>query len=203
MEEFLVCRGGFVDDNQQDFAFDVDAGVIIPLVFGRVDTIANKNNGGVERIGRLAGLIFGHVVLAVLQRDGRTVGGNEGEAGLIDISVDGQQWDGLEPGAVVARGLCACQSELGGDVFSSQLGSAGAGPAPFQQIARQEAHMGSYFFRVDAGCGLVGWGGDARDRGHCGHGGCLGVQGGGKQQGKQEKLHFTSGSDGRHNLQPS
>ena len=47
-EEVGIVGGRIVDDDEDDFAFDVDAGVVVPLVLGRGDAVADEDDGGVD-----------------------------------------------------------------------------------------------------------------------------------------------------------
>ncbi len=68
LKEMLVVRGRLVDDGQQDFPFDVDALVIIPLILRRIDPVTHEDDGSVQVDARRTGLVLGHVVFAILQR---------------------------------------------------------------------------------------------------------------------------------------
>ena len=74
VEKMIVIRWRLVDDDEQDFAFDVDALVIIPLILRRIDAVAHEDDGSVDVVARCTGLVLGHVVFAVLQVDGRASG---------------------------------------------------------------------------------------------------------------------------------
>ena len=47
-EKFRIVRGRLVDQHEQDFAFDVDAFVVVPVVFGRLDAVADVDDLGVD-----------------------------------------------------------------------------------------------------------------------------------------------------------
>ena len=85
---------------------------------------------------------------------------------LSSIGVHGEERDLLEVGAVVACGLEAGERELRGDVFGGKLGAARAGAAAFEQIEREEAHVGANLLGIDgSGCG-AGCGRQACDGGN-------------------------------------
>ena len=44
LEELRIVGSGFVHQHQQDFTFHINALVIVPLIFGRLDAIAHINN---------------------------------------------------------------------------------------------------------------------------------------------------------------
>ena len=108
----------------------------------------------------LAGLVLGDDVGTVLQVHGLAcVGRREGELCLVLQGVHGVERHALEVRVVVAGGLHALERELGSDVLGGQLVSARAGTAAFEQIERQELHVGADFFWVDGGSGGAGGGG--------------------------------------------
>ena len=47
-EELGVVGGWVADDAEDDFALDVDAGVVVPVVLGRGGAVADEDDGGVE-----------------------------------------------------------------------------------------------------------------------------------------------------------
>ena len=63
----------------------------------------------------------------------------------------------------VACGFEAVERELGSDVFGGKLGAARAGPAAFQQIKRQKAHVRANLFRIDGGGSGTGCSGQTCD----------------------------------------
>jgi len=175
VEEFLVVRGRLVDDDEGNFAVEVDvfsvgAGVVVPFVLGRVDTVSDKDDGSVEVGGGLTGLVLGDDLRAVRKIDILAAGWDEGELCFFLDGVDGDERDLLEEGVVFAGGLKAFESELSGDVFCGELVAAGTGAAPFHEIEREEADVGADLFGVDRGCCGTGGG---RKAGDCRHAICI------------------------------
>ena len=54
-EELGVVRGRIADDAEDDLAFDVDAGVVVPVELGRGDAVADEDDGRVDVDGRREG----------------------------------------------------------------------------------------------------------------------------------------------------
>ena len=48
LEELLIVGGRFIDDDEGDFAFEVDTGVVVPVVFGGMDAVADKDNRRID-----------------------------------------------------------------------------------------------------------------------------------------------------------
>ncbi len=116
-EEFGVVGGWVADDAEDDFAFDVDVGVVVPVVLGCGDAVADEDDGGVEGGGGGEGLVGDYEVVAEFEEDGLAGGGDEAEGGLVGDDFHADEVDLLEVGAVVAGGGEAVEGELGGDVF--------------------------------------------------------------------------------------
>ena len=47
-EEAGVVGGWVADDEEDDFAFDVDSGVVVPMELGGGDAVADEDDGGVD-----------------------------------------------------------------------------------------------------------------------------------------------------------
>src|ERR1035438_2891090 len=177
-EEVGVVGGWVADDDEDDFAADIDVGVVIPLVLGRGDAVADEDDGGVDVDERSVARVVDDVVGAEGEGHGGAGGGREREDG--GVAVDGHAEEGylLEEGAVVTAGLEAGEGELGGDVFGGEIASADAGAAAFEKIVGEEADVGANFFGVDGGFGGLDGGGD----------GGLGEEGGDEEGGGEEEV---------------
>ena len=68
-EEGGVGGGWVADDAEDDFAFDVDVGVVVPVELGRGDAVADEDDGGVDVDGGGEGAVGDGVVVAVLEVD--------------------------------------------------------------------------------------------------------------------------------------
>ena len=168
LEEGGVVRGRLVDDDQGDLAVQVDvlavgAGEVVPVIFGGMNAVTDEDDGRVEVRSRLAGFVFGDDLGGVGELDGLAGSGLECEFGLVFDGVDGDQWNALEVGAVVARRLNPGQGKLCGDVLGGKLCAAGAGATAFEQIQREEADVSADFFGIDGGCGGAGSGWNTGD----------------------------------------
>ena len=158
-EELWVVRGRIADDAEDDFAFDVDVGVVVPVELGRVDAVADEDDGGVDVDGGGEGAVADGVVVAVLQVDGVEIDGHagggflrhEGEGGFGRDGVHADEVDLLEVGAVVAAGLEAVQGKLRCDVLCDELAATQSGAATFEEIVGEKLHLRADFFSVDGG----------------------------------------------------
>jgi hypothetical protein len=154
LEEFFVAGGRLVDDDENDFAFHVGAGVIVPVVLRRVNAVSHKHNRRIEVCRRLAGFIFRHDLAAVSEFDRLAARRHESEFRFVLDGMHGDERHFLEVAAVIAGGFEAVESELRFDVFGGKLSTARAGSSAFEQIEREKAHMGANLFRIDGGgCG--------------------------------------------------
>ena len=66
-EEVGIVGGRVADDAEDDFAFDVDAGVVVPVELGSGDAVADEDDGGVDVDGGGEGVVGDGVVVAVLE----------------------------------------------------------------------------------------------------------------------------------------
>ncbi len=78
LKKFRIVGGRLVDDDQGDLALHVDflavcAGVVVPVILGRMDAVADEDDGRVDIGGGLAGLIFCDDFRAVGKIDGRAL----------------------------------------------------------------------------------------------------------------------------------
>ncbi len=138
-EEFGVVGGWVADDAENDFALDVDAGVVVPVELGGGDAVADEDDGGVEGGGRGEGLVGNGVVGGVGEFLRGAVGGEEGEAGLPGDGLHADEVDLLQVAAPIAGGLQAGEGELVGDVVGGELAAAQAGVAAFKEVGGDEA----------------------------------------------------------------
>ena len=77
LKELCVVRRRLIDQHQQHFAFDVGPFVVIPVVFGRFDSIADVDDFRIDvRLGLLR-LIVGHVLVERLQIVGPALSRNQ------------------------------------------------------------------------------------------------------------------------------
>ena len=154
------------NDDQDDFAFDVDAGVVVPVVLGRGDAVADEDDGGVDVDDRSVPGIVDDVVSAegeveAAKPSRRTcsagsraiAAGEEGERGLVALDGHAEEINLREVCAVVAAGLEAGESELSGDVGCGEVAAANAGAAAFEEIVGEKADVGADSFGVDGGFG--------------------------------------------------
>ena len=165
-EEVGIGGGRVADDAEDDFAFDVDVGVVVPVELGRGDAVADEDDGGVDVDGGGEGAVGDGVVVAVLEvvgveRDADLAfgafGRDDGHGGFVGDGVHADEVDLLEVGAVVAAGFEAVEGELGGDVLGGDLAAAEAGAAAFEEIVGEELDVGADFFGVDGGFGGFDW----------------------------------------------
>ena len=169
-EEVGIGGGRVAYDAEDDFAFDVDVGVVVPVELGRGDAVADEDDGGVDVDGGGEGAVGDGVVVAIFEVVGvehdadlavGTLGRDDGHGGFFGDGLYADEVDLLEVGAVVASGLEAVDGELGGDVFGGDFAAAEAGAASFEEIVGEKLDVGADLFGVDGGfCGLDG----GRDR---------------------------------------
>src|ERR1700693_253576 len=114
-EEFGIVGGGFGDKEKSDFAFEVVAFVVVPLIFGSGDAKTDEDDGSVDVGGFGLALVVGDVVVVGLERYGPADCGNQRESGVGE-SFDADHRNGLEVRAIFAGGLESVALELIGDV---------------------------------------------------------------------------------------
>ncbi len=163
-EEGGVGGGWVADDAENNFAFDVDVGVVVPVELGRGDAVADEDDGGVDVDGGGEGAVGDGVVVTVLEVVGvehdadlaiGALGRDDGHGGFFGDGLHADHVDLLEVGAVVAAGFEAVEGELGGDVLGGDRAAAEAGAASFEEIVGEELDVGADLFGVDGGfCGL-------------------------------------------------
>ncbi len=149
VEEFWILRRRLVDDHQQHLALDVHALEIVPAIFGRLDAVADENDGRIDIGAVRLSLVAGHVILAQFQVDGLSMLRLQGEARRGQCPHTGE-FDLLHISAVVPRRSQSIQRKLRGDVLRRDVAAARTGAPPLEEIVRQEPHMRADAFRVDA-----------------------------------------------------
>ena len=111
----------------------------------------------------LPGLVLGDDVGSILQFHRLSaVRRGERELCLVLEGMHGKERHALEVGMVIAGRLEAVERKLGRNVFGGQLIPARTRPAAFEQIERQELHVGANLFAVDGSGGGAGGCGQAR-----------------------------------------
>src|SRR6266851_2036384 len=171
-EEVGVGGGWVADDAEDDFAFDVDVGVVVPVKLGGGDAVADEDDGGIDVDGGGERAVGDGVVVAVLEVDGVEsdsdafrLFGDERHGGFGGDGIHADEVDLLEVGAVVAAGFEAVEGELGGDVLGGYLAAAQAGAASFEEIVGEELDVGADLFGVDGGFGCFDCGRDGLGEG--------------------------------------
>src|SRR5580700_4965678 len=81
-EKFGIVGGGFGDKEKSDFALEIVAFVVVPLIFGSSDTKTDEDDGSVDVDGFGLALVVGDVIVVGLERHGRTVCRDEREGGV-------------------------------------------------------------------------------------------------------------------------
>src|SRR5580692_7954805 len=71
-----IVGGGFGDKEKSDFAFEVVAFVVVPLIFRSGDAKTDEDNGSVDVCGFSLAFIVGDVIVVGLERYGRAACGN-------------------------------------------------------------------------------------------------------------------------------
>src|SRR2546429_2161290 len=97
-----IIRAGLVHEEQRHFPVKVDVLVIVPVVLGRLDSIAHKHDGRIDvRHLRLA-LVVGYEIDQVLGLEGFPAGLRELEGGFRK-RLHARHRHGLEKSSVVSR----------------------------------------------------------------------------------------------------
>ncbi len=148
LKEFRIVGFRFADKQQGHLAFQVISFIVVPLLFRRVDAVAHKHNGCINiRQCRLR-FVVGHVIIEVLQYDGRTSRWNDLERRGWK-SFHPHHWHILKKSSIVSGGFQSKTLELRGDVIRRSVASLLAGAAPFQFIAGEILHRFSNSSRLD------------------------------------------------------
>ena len=178
-EEGGVVGGRVVDEAEDDFAFDVDVGEVVPVELGCGDAVADPDDGGVERDGGGELLVEDDEVIGEFEMDGCAGFWEEREGGFDGVGFDAGEVDLLEVGAVVAAGFEAVAFELAGDELCGELAAALAGIAAFEEIVGEVLVVGADGLGADGGLcgGNGGWQG-----GLCGEGKREGEQSCGEEE---------------------
>ena len=148
LEKLQIIRRRLVDQHQQDFAAHVEALVVVPVIFGCFDAVADEHDVGIDVRLRLLRLVEGDVFVERLQIHGLALLGDEGKLGL-GQGRDSDQRNLLHVGSVIAGRLQAIFGKLRGDVFRGNVAAALAGAAAFEQIVRQIAYVPANVLRGD------------------------------------------------------
>ena len=115
LKNFSSVGGRLVHDDQRDLALHVDAGVVVPVVLGGVDAVADEDDGRVD-VGGGPGR-SGPWRRSACRRSRSTgwpsVRGHEGELGFVLDGVHGVERHLLEEGVVVAGGLTGLRERTG------------------------------------------------------------------------------------------
>src|SRR4029077_1183804 len=138
-----------VDQHEEDFAFHVGVFVVVPVVLGCMNAVADINYRRIDLGLRLLGLVVGHVVVEDLQVHGGTAGGHQRERGL-GHGGDAGHGHFVHVSAVIACGFKSVDRELGRDVFGGDVASALARASAFQQVMGQEAYVGADPLGIDS-----------------------------------------------------
>ncbi len=147
LEKIAIIRAGLVHEEQRHFPVKVDVLVIVPVVLGRLDSIAHKHDGRIDvRHLRLA-LVVGYEIDQVLGLEGFSAGLRELEGGFRK-RLHAHHRHGLEKSSVVPRRLQPIRRKLFPDVIRRRVAAALPRPAPFQFITRKIFHMRANFFLV-------------------------------------------------------
>ena len=135
-----------VDEHQQHFAVQIRSLVIVPLPFGRADSVSDEHHFAISRNVRLGPLRPGDELIAVSEGVGRSPWLAPGERGL---GSHPHQCDGLEVRAVGAGGFESERLEPGGDVRRGELAPARRRRATLEQIAREKPQVCIYCRGID------------------------------------------------------
>ena len=142
LEELWVIRGRLTHQHQQNSAVHVGALVVVPVIFGRFDTVAHKYDVRIDLRLRLLCLIRSNVVGERLQLHRRSVVRYKRECGVEQGGYTDQRYF-LQVAAAVSRRLQTIFGKLSCHVLGREIAAALACPPAFQQIMCQKAHMPS------------------------------------------------------------
>ena len=157
-----VVGGWVADDAEDDFALDVDAGVVVPVELGGGDAVADEDDGSVDGCGGSKGLIGYRVVAAIGELLGCALGGQHGKGGLVGDGFHADEVHLLHVASVSVSGGESGEGELVRDVFCGELAAAEAGIAAFKEVGGDEAVRFANAVGTDGGfgpgerCGLSG-----------------------------------------------
>src|SRR5581483_6228231 len=112
VEELRIIGGRrLVDEHEQNLAFDIDALVVVPVVFGSVDSIADKNNRRVHICLRLLLLVVRDVIIERLEIGALAIGRDQRKRSRRQWS-DTYHWHLLHVSAVIAGRLQSVELKL-------------------------------------------------------------------------------------------
>ena len=131
-------------DDDNDFALDVDVGIVVMVAIARRDAIADEDQRGGDFRFQNAGIGADQDTLAL----GECLAINR-QLAVFQIGCDFLQRNFREIGAVLAGGLEAEEAILGCNIVRSDLKSVGTGVAATHVIRRQEADMRFDVFDAD------------------------------------------------------
>ena len=147
-EELRVIRRWLIHQHQQHFTAHVDALVIVPVIFRRVDPVTHIDDRCIDRRRGLLRLVVAHILIEQLQIERRALLRLERERRLRQCG-HSDQGDFLHVGSVVARRLQPIEGELCAHVLGRNVASALSGTAAFEQVMRQKSHVRPNAFRID------------------------------------------------------
>ena len=157
-EKFRIVRRRLVGEQDQHFALDVHAFEVIPMEFGRHDSVADEDCFGVELIRGLLQFADADVIVQPSKRD-RFVGAR-GRERSPSLRGGADHRNGLEVRPVLARGLRAGCLELRRDIFGGQFFAGSSHAAAFQFVAGEVFDVGPHAvagnvagFRAECGYG--------------------------------------------------
>ena len=141
---------GIVGEHDDDLPVHVEAGIIVPALVRRVDPVAGEDQGRARKLDMRGG-----VARRDDQRVGRVpgavgAGGIEGKAAVC-ADPGAVHRHRLGPAAILPRRADARGAKLFGQVSERSPLALGAGPAPFEGIGSEHAHMGGQPRRIDGG----------------------------------------------------
>ena len=144
-EKFRIVRGRLVDQHEQNLPFDIHTFVIVPVVFGRFDAVADVDNLGVNIGFGLLGLIVGNVFVEWFEvermKGRRTLRRNERET-RVGAGRNANHRNFLQIRPVVAGRFQPIERKLRRDIFGGNVAPTLAGAASFEKIVGEEANMG-------------------------------------------------------------
>ena len=137
-EKFRIVGRRLVREHHHDFAAHVDARIIVPLIFGRCNSVPHENRIGIET--RVGLLLIGDADEIVQPAKFYRTGAHLGRR----LRIHAHQRQVLKVRPVIAGRFGPGHGELAGEVFGGQVASARADASPFKQIAGQKFHMSAH-----------------------------------------------------------
>jgi hypothetical protein len=133
-EELRIIRRRVADDAEDDLAFDVHTGVVIPAILWRGDAVADEDDRRIQRADRRERLVGGRIVVAELQQQRCATGWQQLEVRLRRYRLHADEVDLLQIGAVIATGLQSHERELRCNVLGCKLAAAQTGIAALEEV---------------------------------------------------------------------